>query len=117
MRIFCIAGFVCWFGFTSVAFAQQKTDSQTSKTPQGPAESTTVRSPVGGVVTGSRIVQTRTQSGGREVVTEVVEVPGIDGRLQPATKTTTETTGTGSDSVKVKRSVFANGPQGPLSLI
>src|SRR5262249_18759871 len=37
--------------------------------------------------------------------------------FQAATKTTTETIGMGSDSVKVKRSVFGNGAQGPLSLI
>ena len=118
MRISCIAGFAFWFVLTSPAFAQQKSESQTGQgPPQTPAESTTVRSSPGGTVAGSKVVRTRTESGGREVVTEVVELPGTDGRLQAATKTTTETTGMGSDSVKVKRNVFANGPQGPLSLI
>ena len=118
MNISRIAGFAFCFGLTSAAFAQQKSESQTSKgPPQTPAESTTVRSSPGGNVAGSKLVRTRTESGGREVVTEVIELPGTDGRFQAATKTTTETIGMGSDSVKVKRNVFGNGPQGPLSLI
>src|SRR5215813_115193 len=118
MSINCIAGFALWFALTSAAFAQQKNESQTSKgPPQTPAESTTVRSYPGGTVTDSKLVRTRTESGGRELVTEVVELPGTDGRFQAATKSTTETIGMGSDSVKVKRNVSGNGAQGPLSLI
>jgi hypothetical protein len=118
MSISCIACFAFWFGLTSAAFAQQKSESQTSKgSPQMPAESTTVRASPGGNVAGSKVSRTRTESGGREVVTEVVELPGTDGRFQASTKTTTETIGMGSDSVKVKRNVFGNGAQGPLSLI
>src|SRR5262249_45696183 len=98
MRISCIAGFAFWFAVTSAALAQQKSESQTSQgPPQTPAENTTVRSSSGGTVAGSKVVRTRTESGGREVVTEVVELPGTDGRLQAAAKTTTETTGMGSD--------------------
>jgi hypothetical protein len=118
MSLKCVAGFAFCFALTSAAFAQQKSEPPaTQGPPQIPAESTTVRSSPGGNVAGSKVVRTRTESGGREVVTEVVELPGTDGRLQAATKTTTETIGTGSDAVKVKRNVFGNGPQGPLSLI
>jgi hypothetical protein len=118
MSIRSTACFAFWFGLTSAAFGQQKNEPQSSKGPsRGPAESTTLSSFPGGNVAGSKVVRTRTESGGREVVTEVVELPGTDGRLQAATKTTTETIGTGSNSVKVKRNVFGNGAQGPLSLI
>src|SRR5437867_5631713 len=118
MSISRIAGFAFCFGLTSAAFAQQKSESQTSKgPPQTPAESTTVRSSPGGTVAGSKLVRTRTESGGREVVTDVVDLPGTDGRCQAATKTTTAPIGMRSDTVKVKRNVFGNGPQGPLSLI
>jgi hypothetical protein len=117
ISISCIVGFAFWFAVSSAAFAQQKSESQTSKGPAIPAESTTVHSSPGGAVAGSKVVRTRTESGGREVVTEVVELPGTDGRLQASTKTTTETIGMGSNAVKVKRNVFGNGAQGPLSLI
>jgi hypothetical protein len=66
---------------------------------------------------GSRVVRTRTESGGREVISETVEVPGINGKLETAKKTTTETVAVGSNAVRIKREVFGNGPQGPLSLI
>src|SRR5262245_27462946 len=112
-----IAGFAFWFALTSAAFAQQKSESQTSKGPQIPAETTSVQTSPGATAAGSRLVRTRTESGGREVVTETVELPGTDGRFQASTKTTTETIGTGSNSVKLKRNVFGNGAQGPLSLI
>src|SRR5262245_25044536 len=112
-----IAGFAFWFALTSAAFAQQKSESQTSKGPQIPAETTSVQTSPGATAAGSRLVRTRTESGGREVVTETVELPGTDGRFQASTKTTTETIGTGSNSVKIKRNVFGNGAQGPLSLI
>jgi hypothetical protein len=105
-----------WFALTTPVFGQQNSDSRTTKgPPQTPVERTTVSSLPGGP--GSKLMRTRTESGGREVVTEVVEVPGTDGRFQTATKTTTETVGIGSDSVKIKRNVFGNGAQGPLTLI
>ena len=44
-------------------------------------------------------------------------MPGTTGRFETSVKTTTETTGIGSDTLKIKREVFGNGPQGPLSLI
>jgi hypothetical protein len=65
-----------------------------------------VRSYVGGTLLDSKIVETRTEFDGREVVTEVVQVPGVDSKFEPQTKTTTETTGIGSDSVKIMREVF-----------
>jgi hypothetical protein len=111
------AGFAFWLALTSAVFAQQKSESQTSNGPQTPAETTSVLTSPAGIAAGSKLVRTRTESGGREVVTETVELPGTDGRFQAATKTTTETTGIGSNSVKVKRNVFGNGAQGPLSLI
>jgi hypothetical protein len=113
-----IAGFVFWFVLTSVAFGQQKGESQTNKgTPQTFSESTIVRSYPGGTVAGSKLVRTRTESEGREIITEIFQVPGTSGRFETAEKTTTETVGIGSDSVKVKREVLGNGAQGRLLLI
>src|SRR5215510_6981780 len=108
------AGFAFWLALTSALFAQQKSESQTSNGPQTPAETTSVLTSPAGIAAGSKLVRTRTESGGREVVTETVELPGTDGRFQAATKTTTETTGIGSNSLKVKRNVFGNGALGPL---
>jgi len=113
-----MAAFACWFVITSAAFAQQKDESQTGNgPPQKPLESTTVYSYPAGGIAGSKVVQTRTESDGREVVTEIIESPGTDGRFQPNTETTTETTGMGSSSVKVKRNVLVNRTQGTRSLI
>jgi hypothetical protein len=111
-------GLTFWFALTSVALGQQQSEAQTNNgSPQRATESTTVHSYAAGNVTGSKVVRTRTESGGREVVTEAIEVPGTDGRFEINSKTTTETVGIGSDSVKAKRETFAKDLQGGLTLI
>jgi hypothetical protein len=119
MSFKCIARLALWVALTSAALGQQKSESQPNNGPpqQRPAENTAVRSYPGGEMAGSRVVRTRTESGGREVISESVEVPGASGRLETAKKTTTETVAVGSGAVRVQRDVFANGPQGPLTLI
>ncbi len=112
-----IAGFAFWFALTSASFGQQKSESQTNKPSQMSAETTTVRSYPGGNSPGFRFSQTRSESGGREIITEVFQVPGTDGRFATFTKAITESVGIGSDSVKIKREVFGNGAEGRNSLI
>ena len=64
----------------------------------------------------SRSTQTRTESNGREVVTETTELPGPDGKLRPSLQTTTETVRTGADST-TKREVFTTDAQGQRRLV
>src|SRR5262245_32590471 len=113
-----IVGIAFWFALTSASFGQQKSESQTNKGPsQTPAEITTVRSYPGGNRPASRVVRTRTESGGREIITESTEVPGTDGRFETLVKTVTESVGIGSDSVMIKREVFGKGAYGQDSLV
>ena len=113
-----MAGLAFCFALASVAFGEQTSEFQTSKgTTQASAESTTVQSYTAGNVAGFKVIQTRTESDGREVVTETLQVPGPDGRFETNSKTITETVGIGSDSVKVKRDAFVNNAQGRLTLI
>src|SRR5215813_2194161 len=92
MRVRHIAGIAFWFALTSAAIAQQRS-------PQPPTASTTVRSYAVGNVAGFKRSLTRTVSGDRETVTEVIETPS-DGRYESSSKTITETAGIGSDHVK-----------------
>src|SRR5262249_53159818 len=97
---------------------QQKGDSSTSKEPPPTrTESTTVRSYARGSAVGFKLVRTRTESGGREVVREAFEPRGTDSRFETTTKTITETVGLGSESVKTKREAFGTDAQGRLTLI
>jgi hypothetical protein len=113
-----IVGFAFWFALTSASFGQQKSESQTTKGPSKmPAEITTVRSYPGGNRSASRVVRTRTESGGREIITEFTEVPGTDGRFETLVKTVTESVGIGSDSVMIKREVFGKGAYGQDTLV
>jgi hypothetical protein len=118
MSLTRVAGFAVWFSLAYVAFGQQETRSQISQgPPQKPAETATVRSYLAGQRANIKVVSTRTESGGRELITESSEATGPDGRFETVTKTTTETVGAGSDSVNVTRDVLGNGPNGPLTLI
>ena len=119
MSLKLISGLVFSFALTVTVFGQQKGDEPTGKEPpQTRTESTTVRSYASEqAVAGFRLVRTRTESGGREVITEVFEPRGTDGRFETSTKTTTETVGIGSDAVKTRREAFAPDPQGQLRLI
>lgn len=107
MTIQRIASIAFWFVFTSAAMAQQTGRPEAGKVlQQTPASSAVVRSYPAGSAASSRRVQTRTESGGREVVTETTEAPGTDGRLKPSVETTTETVRAGSGAVQTKRDVF-----------
>src|SRR5262245_21075031 len=113
-----VAGFAFWFLLTCVAFGQQKTEPQISKgPPQKPTATKIVRSYPAEYMPGFKRVWNRTDSGPREVITEIIETPGMDGRFETTMKTTTETVGIGSPFLKVTREVFGNGANGALTLI
>jgi hypothetical protein len=64
-----------------------------------------------------RQVQTRTESNGREVITETTERPDMDGKMMMSLQTTTETVRTGPGSTQIKQEVFAPGPNGRTQLV
>src|SRR5262249_28152028 len=65
----------------------------------------------------SRHVETRSQSGGREVLTELIETLDLDGRLKPSGEATTETIRTGPNTVQTRRDVFRFGASGQRMLL
>src|SRR4051812_14060463 len=87
---------------SAVATAQQRTDT----TSQAPAASVTQYTYAAGNRGPSRRVQTRNESGGREVVVETFELPDVEGRLSPARETVTETMRTSPGTAQSRRDVF-----------
>jgi hypothetical protein len=53
-----------------------------------------------------RLVQTRSESGGREVVVETSELPGIEGRLTPIQEIVVETIRTAPNTAQTRGDVF-----------
>ena len=95
---------------------QQRGDSP-GPGPNAPAERVVVRTyHVGGILP-SRIVETRSDSGAREVVTETIEMPDPDGNLRPAEETTTETIRTGPNAGQTQRDVFGFSAPGRRMLL
>src|SRR5688572_12971673 len=86
--------------------AETKSQPQT-QTRKGPPESFTSsaieRSYAGGGGVPSRRTQTRTESNGREVVTEVTETVGVDGRMKVSLETTSETARTAGGTIQTKQ--------------
>ena len=111
MRIGRIAAITFSLVLTSAAIAQEKTDNQAT------VSSTVQRFYAAGNVAGFRLVLTRTESGGSEVLTQALETPGAYGRFETTAQTTAETTGIGSDSVTARREVFGKNPDGRLKLL
>lgn len=95
--------------------------SRAQQAPKGPpatfSSSEIERSYAGDSGIPSRRVQTRTQSNGREVITETTERPDADGRMRMALETTTETIRTGADSTQTKHDVFVPDGQGRRRLL
>ena len=89
--------------------------------PKGPpatySSSEIERSYTGGNGIPSRRVQTRTESNGREVITETTERPDADGRMRIAVQTTTESTRTAADSTQIKHDVFVPDGEGRQRLL
>jgi len=103
-------------GFISAAFAQQ-TDATVKVAQQTSASSVALLSYAAGHAAPWRRVQTRTESGGREVVTETIEEPGTDGRSKTLVATTTETVREGPGTVRTRRDVFGTDSDGRPKLI
>jgi hypothetical protein len=97
----------------SVAFAQT---GAAQGPPVSPLSSTVESSFSAGSSTPIRLTQTKTQSNGREVITETTEVPGMDGRMKTSLQTTTETTHPTKNSTQIKKDVFAPDANGRSQL-
>jgi len=100
-----MAGVSFWIVLMSVAAAAQQR-SDTAGTP--PASATTVTEstyPVSGFIPFRR-VERRTESGGRKVIIERDEAPGVEGRWQPLEEDVTEMTRTGNATTRTQRDVF-----------
>jgi hypothetical protein len=111
----CIAGIVVLFAAPALALAQQ---TGTSQGPPASFASSTIEgsyAPGNGVP--SRRVQTRTESNGREVITETMETPDVDGRFRMSVETRSETVRTGADSTRTKLDVFVPDAQGRPRLL
>ena len=84
--------------------------------PASPSSSALERSYIGGAGIPLRRVQTRTESNGREVITETTELPDIDGKLKMSLETRTETVRAGN-STQTKHDVFVPDGQGRPRLL
>lgn len=103
---------------TLVLSSQQARALQTKKGPPETFSSSAIeRSYSGGAAVPSRRTQTRTESNGREVVREVTETLGIDGKMKMSLETTSETVRTAPDSTQTKREVFAPDAQGRKQMV
>ena len=112
MRVSRVAGAAFWIMLTSAAVMAQPRTAQIGPGPNAPGESTFISTyPSSGVIP-TRRLQIRSESGGREVVTEIVETPDIDGRFAPSLETSSETVRTASNAVQTTREVFGFGISG-----
>jgi hypothetical protein len=99
-----IAGFCFWIVLTSAAAGAQKRGDTTS-TPESSTIITEQTYPAAGFIP-LRRVERRTESGGRKVIIEAAEAPGIEGKWEPLEEVVTETTRTGNASTRTQRDVF-----------
>jgi hypothetical protein len=84
--------------------------------PAVPSSSVSDQTAAAGAQTASRLVMTRTESNGREVITETTEGPDIDGKMKMLSETTTETVKTGPGSSTMKQEIYRNDGQGKRRL-
>ena len=101
-----IAGICFCIVITSAVATGQQRRQTTDQRPQGPARSVIERTYVDGDFAPLRRVQTRSESGGREVVVETSEAPDIEGRLAPIQEIVMETIRTAPNTVQTRRDVF-----------
>jgi hypothetical protein len=102
-----IAGVCCWIVVLCAGAAAQQTGQSSGQPAQAPAASVVEHVPSAGFPPW-RHVQTRSESGGREVVVEITETAGIDGRLEPAVEVVSETRRQ-AGTAQTRRDVFAFG--------
>jgi hypothetical protein len=106
-----LAHFCVLMVLTSTTTAAQQAN-HTSDTQAAPASSITETTyPTTGLVP-LRRVERRTESGGRKILIESVEAPGVDGNWHPREQAVTETTSSGGNLSSTRRDVFRFDPQG-----
>ena len=120
LEVMMIGKFQC-FAVLSVSLVISAQQTRGPQTPKGPPETFTSseieRSYSSGAAVPSRRTQTRTESNGREIVTEVTETLGIDGKMKASLETTSETVRTAADSTQTKREVYAPDAQGRRRMV
>ena len=112
-----IAGICFCIVFTSEAAAGQPPSEVTAQGQKAPARTVMERTYATGDLRPWRRVQTRSESGTREVVVETLEVPDIDGRLTPTVEIVTETNRTAPNTAQTRRDVFGFSLDGRRRLV
>ena len=114
IRNLLMVGFAVLLAFTGNIAGQQTSDS---KTRQGlPASSPIEGAYTTGIGLPSRRAQTRTESNGRELITEITETHDLDGGIRTSRETTTETVRS-DDSIQTRQEVFEPDAQGKRRLV
>ena len=112
-----IVGVCLWLMITSAGAASQPGSDTTGQPPQALPASVIQRTyPIGDVLPWRR-TETRSESGGRELVVATDETPGIDGRMAPVQEISVETTRTGATTTRTRRDVFGFGAEGQRKLL
>jgi hypothetical protein len=102
-RIACIC--FCIVITPAVAAGQQRSET-TDQGPQRPARTVIERTYPAGDAAPWRRVQTRSESGSREVIVETIEQPDIETRLAPIQEIVVETIRTAPNTTQTRRDVF-----------
>ena len=110
MTVERIAGICFCIVITSAVAAGQQRSETADQGPQRPASSVIERTYAAGDLAPWRRVQTRNESGGREVVVETSEVPDAEGRLAPFQETVMETIRTAPNTTQTRHDVFGFAP-------
>jgi hypothetical protein len=97
--------FLCIVITSAVATGQQKSET-TNQGPQGPARNVIERTYTASDLASWRRVQTRSESGGREVVVEISEAPDVEGRWAPIQEIVMETIRVAPNTAQTRRDVF-----------
>jgi hypothetical protein len=100
-----IAGLCFWIVVTSAAAGAQQPGDTTS-TPLAPGTSVTEQTYPGGGVIPFRRVERRTESGGRKVIIETAEAPGLEGKWEALEEVVTDISRTGNTTTSAQRDVF-----------
>ena len=101
---------------TTEAATGQSARDNAAQGQTAPASSIVELTYAGGTLASWRRVQTRSESGSREVVVETVEAAGIEGRLAPAEEIVVETNRTAPNTTQTRRDVFRFGQDGRRTL-
>jgi hypothetical protein len=112
-----IAGICFCIVFTSEAAGGQPPSEVTAQGQKAPARTVMERTYATSDLRPWRRVETRSESGTREVLVDTLEVPNIEGRLTPAQEIVTETNRTAPNITQTRRDVFGFSPDGRRRLV